>query len=175
MLFRSQITLTWKKMKAADGYDIYASKCGKKTKCKLVKTISKNSTVKYVHKKLKKGTSYKFIVRAYKIIDGKKITIAASKTVHSYTEGGKKGNSKAVKVNKTKVSLKKGKTFKIKAKEIRKNKPLGKHRAVCYESSNTGVAAATKKGVIKAQAKGSATIYVYAQNGLYKKIKVTVK
>lgn len=49
------------------------------------------------------------------------------------------------------------------------------HRSICYESSNTKVATVSKKGVIKAKAKGSCTVYVYAQNGTYKAVKVTVK
>jgi uncharacterized protein YjdB len=32
-----------------------------------------------------------------------------------------------------------------------------------------------KNGKIKGKKKGKATIYVYAQNGLYKTVKVTVK
>jgi len=44
-----------------------------------------------------------------------------------------------------------------------------------YESSNKKVATVNKKGKIKGISKGKATIYVYAQNGFYKTIKVTVK
>ena len=54
-------------------------------------------------------------------------------------------------------------------------KPLRRHRKLSYESSNTKVATVTKKGVIRAKAKGTCMVYVYAQNGVYKKIKVTVK
>lgn len=109
------------------------------------------------------------------MIDGQKITIAASKTAHIFTNGGKYGNAKSVKVNKAKVQIKKGKKFKIKAKEVGANKPLRRHRKLCYESSNPDVATVTKKGVIKGISKGTCTIYAYAQNGVSKKIKVTVK
>ncbi|MDE6851012.1 MAG: Ig-like domain-containing protein, partial [Lachnospiraceae bacterium] len=169
------VKLTWKKVKGADGYQIYASPCGKKNKLKLVKTIKKSSVKTYTQKKRKKGTAYRYVVRAYKNIDGKKITIAVSKTIHVFTGGGKYGNAKSVKVKKTQISLKKGKTFKIKASEVKKDKALKKHRAMCYESSNTKVATVTKKGKIKAKAKGKCTVYVYAQNGKMKKVKVTVK
>lgn len=91
------------------------------------------------------------------------------------TSGGKYGNAKSVKVKKAKLSLKKGKTFKIRASEVKKDKALKKHRAICYESSNTKVATVTKKGKIKAKTKGKCTVYVYAQNGKMKKVKVTVK
>ncbi|MDE6435637.1 MAG: Ig-like domain-containing protein, partial [Lachnospiraceae bacterium] len=167
------VKLTWKKVKGADGYQVYAAKCGKANKLKLVNDTKKGST--YTQKKLKKGTAYKYVVRAYKVIDGKKITIAASKSIHAFTDGGKYGNTKSVKVNKSKVSLKKGKTYKLKASEVKAKKALKKHRKICYESSNEKVATVTSKGVIRAKAKGTCTIYVYSQNGKQKKIKVTVK
>ena len=169
------VKLTWKKVKGADGYEVYAARCGKANKLKQVKTIENGNTKTYTQKKLKKGKAYKYVVRAYKMIDGKKVTIAASKTIHVSTSGGKYGNVKSVKVKKAKVSLKKGKTFKIKASEVKTKKAMKKHRKICYESSNTKVATVTKKGQIKAKAKGTCTIYVYAQNGKMKTIKVTVK
>ncbi|MBO4999058.1 MAG: Ig-like domain-containing protein, partial [Lachnospira sp.] len=49
------------------------------------------------------------------------------------------------------------------------------HRKIKYESSNTKIASVNGKGVVKAKKKGSCDIYVYAQNGVYKKIKITVK
>ncbi len=170
-----QVTLRWKKVKAADGYQIYGTRCGKGNKAKLIKTIEKNGTTKFKVKKLLKGKAYRYVVRAYKMIDGNKITIAASKTTHIFTNGGKYGNAKTVKVKKAKVTMKKGKTFKIKASEVKAKKPLRRHRKLCYESSNTKVAEVTNKGVIKGKSKGTCFIYVYAQNGIYKKIKVTVK
>ena len=70
----------------------------------------------------------------------------------------------------------KGKSIKVKAAVAKTSKKLKRHRSVWvfFESSNTKVATVTKKGEIKAKAKGTCTIYVYAQNGVYKEIKVTV-
>lgn len=172
------VKLTWNRVKGADGYLVYGNRCnsgGKKYSYKLLKTITKGTTKTYTQSKLKKGTSYKYMVCAYKLVDGQKVTIAASKTIHAVTDGGKYGNAKSVKVNKTKVSIKKGKSYTIKASEVKKSKKLQKHRSLSYESSNTKIATVSKKGVIKAKAKGSCTIYVYAQNGMYKTVKVTVK
>ena len=171
------VQLKWNRVKNADGYEIYGNKCGKKNKYKLIKRVTKGSTTSYTQKKLKKGTYYKYIVRAYKVIDGTKVTVAVSKTIHAATGGGKYGNTKSVKVNKNKttVTLKKGKKYSIKAKEVKKSKTIKKHRAVCYESSNKKVATVSKKGVIQTKGKGSCNIYAYAQNGIYKKIKVKVK
>ncbi len=174
---KSTVSLKWNKVKGADGYQVYGAKCGKKNKYKELKNITKNSTVKYTQKKLKKGTAYRYVVKAYKVVDGKKITIAISKTIHESTEGGKKENLKEIKVNKTNVKIKKGKKFTVKAKEVKKKgsaKKLLKHRKVCYESSNPGIATVSKKGVIKGKQKGSCIVWVYGQNGMYKKIKVKV-
>ena len=103
--------------------------------------------------------------------------LATSKTIHVATAGGKIGNNKAVKVNKTKVTVKKGKKFRIKASAVAQSSALKvkSHRKLAYESSDPKIATVTKKGVIKGKAKGKCTIYVYAQNGVYKTIKVTVK
>lgn len=169
------VKLTWKNVTGADGYQIYAAKCGKKNKLKLVKDIRKGSTKTYTHKKLNKGTAYKYVVCGYKVIDGKKVTVAASKCVYIFTEGGKYGNAKSVKVKKTKVNLKKGKTYQVKASQVKEKKALKKYRNICYESTNPKVAAVSGKGLIRAKAKGTCTVYVYAQNGKQEKIKVTVK
>ena len=44
-----------------------------------------------------------------------------------------------------------------------------------YESSNPKVATVSSKGKVKGKKKGTATIFVIAQNGVYKTVKVTVK
>ncbi len=52
---------------------------------------------------------------------------------------------------------------------------MKKHVAVRYESTNTKIATVSKAGVVKAKAKGTCYFNAYAQNGVAKKIKVTVK
>ncbi len=173
-LTKNSVTVKWNKVKNADGYIVYGAKCGAKSKYKVLKVVS-GKTTSYTHKKLKKGTYYKYNVVAFKYVDGVKVTIAASKKVHATTQGGKYGVAKSVKLNKSKATIKKGKTFKIKASEIKKDKKIRKHRGICYESSNTKIATVDSKGKIKAKKKGKCTIYVYAQNGVYKTVKVTVK
>ena len=172
---KNSITLKWKKVKEADGYEIYGNRCGKKNRYTLIKTVKQAKTTEFTHKKLKKGTYYKYIVRAYKTIGGKKVTLTVSKTVHAATAGGRYGNAKSVKVKKSSVTLKKGKTYGLKGKEVKKSLPVKKHRKVAYESGNPDIATVSAKGVIRAKKKGSCTIYAYAQNGVYKKIKVKVK
>ena len=79
--------------------------------------------------KLKKATYYKYIVKAYKMVDGKKVITGTSVAVYSITKDGKYGVAKAVSIikignkkNDTEVTLKKGKTAQITAIEIKKDK-----------------------------------------------------
>ena len=126
------MTLQWTKQKDADGYLIYSNLCGKGNKMKLVKTIKKNSTVKFTQKKLKKGKNYKYMVVAYKNVNGQKMPIAASVTIHVTTKGGKTTVAKSVKLNKTKVTVKKGKSVTLKATEVvdEAKKTIKQHRKI---------------------------------------------
>ena len=170
--------LKWEKVSDADGYVIYGNKCNTKGKTyKVVKqaVVKDGNTTTWTDRKLAGGTYYKYYIKAYKLVDGKKVYLAKSKVVHSTPTGGKYSNAKSVKVNKAAVSLAVGKNFTIKAEQVVKDKPIKKHEGIKFESSNSKVASVTSKGVIKAKKKGTCYIYVYAQNGVYKKIKVTVK
>ena len=163
---KKKISLSWKKLKEADSYIVFGSKCG--TNMEKIATVQDN---KYVAKKLKKGKYYKYMVVAIK---GEEV-LSISKSAHCATKGGKYGNPTKLTVKKSKLTIKKDKSKKIKArlKVSKKTKwHIAKYR---YESTNSKVATVTKKGKIKAKAKGKCSIYVYAQNGIYKRIKVTVK
>ena len=59
----SKVTITWKKVSKAKGYQIYRSK-KKNGKYKLVKTIKKGSTKKY-NVSHKEGKTYYYKVRAF--------------------------------------------------------------------------------------------------------------
>ena len=167
---KKSIKISWNKVNGAEYYVVYGNKCGKKNKYIKLAKVTKTS---FTHKKLKKGTYYKYIVIAV----GNEKARAISKTLHIATKGGKVGNDKSVKVKKSKFKLKKGKTATIKAYAKAKSKKLSvkRHRKLAYETSNPKVAKVSSKGKIKAVGKGSCSIYVYAQNGVYKAVKVTVK
>ena len=64
--------LTWKKDTSVTGYEIYCS-TKKSSGYKLETTITKNKTTSYTDKKLTKGRTYYYKVRAYKKVNGKKI------------------------------------------------------------------------------------------------------
>ena len=166
---KKAISLTWKKIQVAKTYVIYGAKCG--TSYKKIATVHSKT---FTNKKLKKGTYYKYMVVA---LNEKGKVVAISKLIHVATKGGKVGNCKKLKVNKSKVNLKQGRKFKLKVKQIAKSKKvkLKKHRKTAFESDNQDVAVVSKKGVITAKKKGKCSVYVYAQNGVYKRVKVTVK
>ena len=67
---KRKITVTWKKIKGATGYKIYQA-TKKKGKYKIVKTIKRQKTTKYVKKKLRKGKKYFYKVKALRMIGGK--------------------------------------------------------------------------------------------------------
>ena len=176
------LAISWNQINGAEGYDIFFAKCGKGNTCKLVKTIKGNRTLSWTKKKLKKQTAYKAVVKAYVMKDGKKTYVRTSPLVHAYTTGYKNNytNAKSVTVKKSSVSLKAGKTYKIKAsvKKLKKNKnlmPKSHVPKLRYLSSNTKIAKVSSSGKITAKAKGSCRIYVYAHNGVSKTVKVTVK
>ena len=116
---------------------------------------------------------------AYKLVNGQKKVLTTSKTIHVATTGGKVTNVSKVTVNNTKVSLslKKKKSFTIKATAVKQSGKLAlkNHRKLKFESSNPKVATVSAKGKIVAKKKGTCYIYVYSQSGTYKRIKVTVK
>ena len=170
--------LKWKKVSGADGYVIYGNKCNTRGKTyKMVKqtVIRDNSVTSWTDENLDSGVYYKYYIKAYKLVDGKKVWLAKSKVVHSSTDGGKYGNAKALKVNETAVTLAVGEKFTIKAEQIEENLPIRKHTDIKFESGSKKTASVTRGGVIKAKKEGTCTIYVYAQNGMYRKVKVTVK
>ncbi len=164
-------TIRWNAVGSADGYDIYGAKSN--GKYERIQTVSKKS-VKWTHKKLKKGKSYKYYVQAYKEIGGKRVVIGKSLDVYSTTKGGKYGNASKVSTKKTRVSVKSGKKVGLSVKVAGKklNKTAKKIR---YVSSNPAVAKVSSKGVITGKKRGSCTVYCIAGNGVYKKVKVTTK
>ena len=174
----TSIRLSWKKVSGAKTYVIYGNKCGKANKMKrLAKSTGKSKKfTKVLGKKVKKGTYYKFMIVA---LDKDNKVVSSSKIIHVATKGGKVGNVGKIttKANKNKVSIKKGKTFKLGAKQKAASKKLKvkAHRKLSYETSNAKIATVSKSGKIKGKKKGSCYVYVYAQSGVFTKIKVTVK
>ncbi len=69
---KTAIKLTWKKVTGASGYQVQRYNSSTK-KWVTVKTIKSGSTVTYKNTGLKKGTSYKYRIRAYRTVNGTKL------------------------------------------------------------------------------------------------------
>ncbi|MDO4532218.1 MAG: InlB B-repeat-containing protein [Coriobacteriia bacterium] len=175
---KASVKITWKKVSGAKKYVIYGNKCGTKNTMKKLATTTKLSKTfkKVAGKKVAKGKYYKFLVVA---LDKDNNVVSTSKTIHVATKGGKVGNDKRVTTSakNNRVTVNKGKTFKLKAKAVAKSKRLTvkRHRGIVYESSNTKVATVSQSGVIKGKKAGTCYVYAYTQNGVCAKVKVTVK
>ncbi len=118
--------------------------------------------------------------------NGKVTAVKAGKATITATasDGSKKSASckitvtnpvkvKSIKLDKTKISIKKEKTYTIKVKFTPKN---ATNKGLSYSSSNKKVASVDKNGKIKALKKGSAIITVTAKDGKKTAMcKVTVK
>ena len=169
-----QIKISWIKADGADGYRIYASVCDGESNYKLIKdTKDLTGAIKNLNNK----KSYKFYVVAYKNVDGKKVRICKSMIYHVVLSDSKYTNVKAIKVAKTSYTLNVGDKQKLNAKSVKqeKNKKLLTHaQEFRYSSSDTTVATVSKTGEITAKQSGSCIIYVVANNGVMKKIKVNV-
>ncbi|MCR4955242.1 MAG: InlB B-repeat-containing protein [Lachnospiraceae bacterium] len=180
-----KVSIKWSKVDGASGYDVYARYCGGKFSSTPVKTVTKKVTsvsiTKLNGKKIDLTGKYKFYVVAYKKVDGKKQVLG--KTIVAHIVGSKNttySNPKKVTVDKAKVTLKVGKTKKIKAKITlvnKKRKALSEAHAAKfrYASSNKKIATVSKKGTVTAKKSGTCYIWVYAINGYAKKVKITVK
>ena len=118
------------------------------------------------------------MIKAFKVVNGKKVVISETPVVHAITAGSTKyANPVKVKVKKTKISVKAGKKKKIKADVVLpKNRICQQHsEKIRYIVVDKTIATVNKKGVIRAKSKGTTTVYAIAQNGVSKKITVTVK
>lgn len=173
----TRIDLTWSKVKGATGYDVYWSYCNGKNNFNKLANVPKSQ--KYADKNLNNKREYKYFTVAYKMSGGKKVYLGRTNTVHVAMPQASKTNVLKVTVNKTKVNLAKGKTFKI-TKKVKLENPKKKAlnhltKKERFITSNAKVATVSSAGVIKAVRKGTCTVYVMSENGVCAKIKVTVK
>ena len=107
-----------------------------------------------------------------------RVVTAKSPVIYVATKGGTYTNYKSVKLkSKKSLRLKVKGTSAIKASGVKADSSAKVKKCVSlrYESDNPAVAKVSKSGKITAKKKGSATIRVYAQNGVYKTVKVTVR
>ncbi len=173
--------LEWQKVKNADGYIIYHAHCS--FKLKKLTTIKSGDVTSFVKKNCKEDEFYKYRIKAYKLVKGKKKIIAKSWVCHAICvdEDSKYTNVGDVKVKNNTLTCKTGKTIKLNAKNVTfvkemKGKILAseKHCArIRYVSTNKKVAK-IKNGKLIAKKAGKCTLYVIAPSGKCARVKVTV-
>ena len=171
-----KITISWRSYEDADGYDCYWSYCDGKRSYKKLATV-KAAKDRVTSRRLDNNRRYKYFVVAYKLIDGKKVYIAKSNSLHVALKDAKATNAKKVTVNQTNVRLKAGDTFVIRSRTRLENtnkKELLHVASYRYYTSDQSVASVSKTGKIKALKSGTCVIYVVANNGVYGTIKVIV-
>ncbi|MBR1762204.1 MAG: Ig-like domain-containing protein, partial [Eubacterium sp.] len=177
------ITAKWGAVANADKFEIYANYCSKNSEFKKIKTVKGNihsfDITKLGGKKLDQKKSVKIYVVAYRKVNGKYEKITQSVQLHVVGKKNTKySNAKAITVKKDAFTLKVNKTAAIKPTLVLKNskKKAVEHVAKFrYQSTNTAVATVDANGKITAVGKGTCTIYIFANNGKLKSVKVTVK
>jgi uncharacterized repeat protein (TIGR02543 family) len=172
--------LSWSKVSGASGYDVYFAKCGRKFK--KVRTIRPNGrkTVSYKRKGLKRGRTYKFRIRAFKRVDGRKVYVKSTPTMHIIAGGsnGRFTDARKITASRRTLTLRTGKSRTVGAKltKVRSGRKYLNHTAVRrYISGNKHVARVDSKGRITAVSKGTCIVRVFAPNGVYSDITVRVK
>ena len=101
-------TVNWKKFSGASGYMVYRKTAsGKWTK---LATVKKSSTITYKDKKISANTIYEYMVRAYRNVNGKKVT-------SSYKSSGKYKSAPARQTITSVSNEKKGLCLKWKAQK----------------------------------------------------------
>lgn len=176
---KNSITVDWNKVTGAKTYVVFGNRCGGSRYPYKRIASSTGTTLKVTNaagSSLEKGTYYKFFVAAFDK-DGRQISV--SRTVHAATSGGSVGNYTMVIVKNAlfgSKTLENGATFKLKTTLAAPLfKTVENHRARAFESSDSSIASVSSTGKITAKSSGTCTVYVYAQNGKYAKVKVKVK
>ncbi|GHH99736.1 fibronectin type III domain-containing protein [Neobacillus kokaensis] len=75
-----QVRLTWKQAAGANGYEIYRSSSANGT-YRLIQTMTSDRTTSFTNSQLATGTAYYYKIRAYRLVNGKKVYGPFSSTV----------------------------------------------------------------------------------------------
>lgn len=187
-----KLYFSWNKISGASGYDIFMSKCGTKAgnlavKKNLKKTVKTGTTTAITIKKavgqknVKKQLTYKAVVKAYRIKNGKKVYVKTSEAMHFVIRTNKTyTNPKDVQISKSTYTLKKGKKKKLAAtvkREFTKKKLLkNSHiKNIRWYTSDAKVAKVKSDGTIVAVKKGTCKVYAVGANGVRKVVTIVVK
>ena len=170
----TSVKLRWTPVDGAVKYQVYGAICSE-TPVRL-KTVS-GETTDWTSKSLKRATSYKYYVVA---LDEAGKKIATAPIIHVVTNGSKYGNPEQLTLTSdAAITMTKGGKVANVLTELTaspaEKEPLTHIAALRYRSDDKTVAKVDKDGVITAVNKGTCTVYVIAQNGLYQAVTVTVE
>ena len=170
----TSVKLRWTPVDGAAKYQVYGGVCSE-TPVRL-KTVS-GETTDWTSKSLKRATSYKYYVVA---LDEAGKKIATAPIIHVVTNGSKYGNPEQLTLTSdAAITMTKGGKVASVLTELTaspaEKEPLTHIAALRYRSDDKTVAKVDKDGVITAVNKGTCTVYVIAQNGLYQEVTVTVE
>ncbi|WP_026670740.1 Ig-like domain-containing protein [Butyrivibrio sp. AE3006] len=176
---KGKIKFSWDKTAGIAKYEVYVTYYGKKFQTKPTKTVKSNSvTIKKIKgKKIDFTKNIKLYIKGYdsdnKLLGETVTAVFAGKDSKKYK------NPKQVKLSTKTINLSKGNSARVKASvkmEKGKRKALPEKYAakLRYRSDNPNVASVDKKGLVTAVNSGSCSVYVFAKNGLAKKVAVTV-
>ena len=171
----STVRFSWNQVSKADGYDLYYARgnsSGTSFRVENSTKLDSPELTAWMYNNLKKNTYYKFVLRAYRMENKKPVYFARSKAVYVYT-----GDTflTDVTVNSAKVELSAGETYNLKPATSTDGNKVTTPYCIACESSDEEVATVTNKGVITAMKSGTCYVYVFTQNGLGVRVKVTVK
>ena len=150
------VKLSWDKVNGAEKYRVYYK--GSKGWTRLADTTSTS----YTDSKVSSGKTYTYTVRC--------INSSATKFTSGYDSKGVTVTTPvkpSVKLNRTSLTLTKGKTYTL------KTTVTGTNKTVSWSSSNASVASVDKNGKVTAKTKGTATITAKV-DGVSASCKVTV-
>ena len=150
------VKLTWNKVNGAEKYRVYYK--GRKGWTRMVDTTSTSC----IDKDVSSGKTYTYTVRC--------INSSANRFTSGYDSKGVTVTTPAkpsIKLDKTSLTLTKGKTYTL------KTTVTGTNKAVSWSSSNSSVASVDKNGKVTAKTKGNATITAKV-DGVSASCKVTV-
>ena len=150
------VKISWNKSNGAEKYRVYYK--SRKGWTRLADTTSTS----YTDSKVSSGKTYTYTVRC--------INSSANKFTSGYDSKGVTVTTSvkpSVKLDRTNLTLTKGKTYTL------KTTVTGTNKAVSWSSSNSSVAAVDKNGKVTAKTKGTATITAKV-DGISASCKVTV-
>ena len=176
----SKLKLGWSAVSGADGYDVYVQYCGKNFKSKPTKSVNKASlALKKLNKKKLKSKEVKYLIKAYKIVNGSKVIVAVSQPGHIAPKNSKKyTNPKNLKTDAPSITLAPGAKQTIIASSVKSKKArklLNHALSLRYTTSDPNVATVSPYGEVTAVDKGTCWIIVYMINSKALRVQVTVQ